>query len=228
MARQLAWPFLFTPQTGVMTKKRTEKRTRSRKLALRDPEIKSSAHTHFQYLLELHDETDPNQGKKAEDGKMERARLAVHHWWRLYGHLMIWAQAHLTGYYVAHSSPKWVDRLVALRGAELNEDSHELELLGLMYIFNPPPDALAHTEWLGERLENVEGGLDDADLRRIIDELHLSTDANSSYWRFPLGRALRAIPFSSRRKRRREGRLTLLPITGLSPSLMYGIGAAKE
>jgi hypothetical protein len=178
--------------------KTATKRTRARKLKLRDPALRNDAQHFFQFLIELHDESDPKHGKKSELGKMERARLAVHHWWRLYGHLMVWAQAHLTGYHIARDSPKWVDQLVAIRGSELDEDSHELELLGLLYIFNPPPDSLNDTEELTDRLEKVEGGLHDESLRRIIDELLLSTDANSSYWRFPLGHALRALNYGER------------------------------
>lgn len=126
---------------------------------------------------------------------MERARLAVHHWWRLYGYLMLWSQAHLTGYHIARDNPEWVDVLSAIRGSEIDEDSHELELLGLLFAANPPRPAYKATDDLSGRLEGLEGGLNDVSLRRIIDEFLLSTDANSSYWRFPLGHALRALNY---------------------------------
>lgn len=177
-----------------MAKRKTTKR-RSRKLTLRDPELKDDVRHFVQILIELHDESDPKLGKETEVGKMERARLAVHHWWRLYGRLMLWAQAHLTGYHIARDSPKWVDQLSTIRGSEIDEDSHELELLGLLYAANPPPPAIESTGELGDRLEKIEGGLTDENLRRIIDEFLLSTDANSSYWRFPLGHAIRALNY---------------------------------
>ncbi len=180
-----------------MAKRRTVK-SNSRKLKLRDPELKNDVQHFVRILIELHDESDPKHGKKAELGKMERARLAVHHWWRLYGRLMLWAQAHLTGYHIARDSPKWVDQLIAIRGSDLDEDSHELELLGLLFAANPPPPAFKATEELSDRLDKVEGGLNDENLRRIIDEFLLSTDANSSYWRFPLGHALRALNYGER------------------------------
>jgi hypothetical protein len=65
-----------------MAKRKTVK-SRSRKLKLRDPELKNDAQHFVQILIELHDESDPRHGRKTELGKMERARLAVHHWWRL-------------------------------------------------------------------------------------------------------------------------------------------------
>jgi hypothetical protein len=101
-----------------MAKSQT-KRARSSKLSLRDPKLKDDVQHFVKILIELHDETDPRGGKKNELGKMERARLAIHHWWRLYGRLMLWAQAHLTGYYAARDNPKWVDQLTAIRGSEL-------------------------------------------------------------------------------------------------------------
>jgi hypothetical protein len=199
MAGRLPGHF-FEPTTRrryTMAKPKT-KRTRSRKLNLRDPDLKGDVEHFVQILIELHDESDPKHGKKTELGKMERARLAVHHWWRLYGRLMLWAQAHLTGYHIARDSPRWVDQLAAIRKSELDENSHELELLGLLFVANPPPPSYKATDELSRRIEKMEGGLDDESLRRIIDEFLLSTDANSSYWRFPLGRALRALNYGER------------------------------
>ena len=105
---------------------------------------------------------------------------------------MMWAQAQITGYHILRESPDWISRLEKLRGTEIYPDSHEVELLGLLYPLNPPSDAQDLVFELGEKLEHIGGGLTDESLRRIIDEMLLSVDANSSYWRFPLGRALRA------------------------------------
>lgn len=214
-----------------MAKSRT-KRARSSKLSLRDPKLKDDVQHFVKILIELHDETDPGGGEETELGKMERARLAIHHWWRLYGRLMLWAQAHLTGYYVARDNPKWVDQLTAIRGSELDEDSHELELLGLLFVANPPPASYDAVDKLSSRLDKVEGGLDDENLRCIIDEFHLSTDANSSYWRFPLGHALRATAserlFWFPQGRKPAEKLTHLPIIERLRSRMFIIVAARE
>jgi hypothetical protein len=77
-------------------------------------------------------------------------------------------------------------------------------------------------------LDKVEGGLDDENLRRIIDEFHLSTDANSSYWRFPLGHALRALNYGERtsflvpsRKKARGKAYTLAYYRALAVAHVY-------
>jgi len=204
------------------------KRTTKLPLRLRDPDLKESVELFTRYLLELHDETDPSQGNATEEGKLERARLAVHHWWKLYGYLMLWAQAHLTGYHIAKRNPKVVDLLAKFRGSTIDDDAHELELLGLLFVMNPPAGADDATEALSKHIRKAGAGIDIETIRRVIDELHWSTDANSSFWRFPLGRALRALnygemdPFFAPSKKKVRGKAyTLASYRALAISHVY-------
>ncbi len=75
---------------------------------------------------------------------------------------------HIVGYCLAKNHQKILGRLPILFGDEIDEDSHELELLGLQFIFNPidqdAPELLAVEEAFGEGVDVF----DDETLRETI------------------------------------------------------------
>lgn len=145
----------------------------------REKNIRAVVQPFIDDLYELYEETDPSKGCVSEKWKLERAQNAIHIWWRAYGYLLLWAQSQIVGYELVKEFPDWANQL------DLTPDCHELELLGLSYAHNPPENQLA---------KDPPDGFDLTDdvLRRAIARLLLSTDANSSFWRFPLEHALRA------------------------------------
>lgn len=178
----------------------------------RDDDIRAQVQPLIDRLYELYEATDPSKGPTSELGKLQIAQRAIHIWWHVYGKLLLWAQSQIVGYELARGSPKLVDELAKRRGHEIDEDSHELELLGLGYAYNPPVKQQERVDALTEALEAIEADLSDDALRRVISRLLLSTDANSSFWRFPLSHALRAANAGERdaffepAKTRRRGR----------------------
>ena len=85
----------------------------------------------------------------------------------------------------------------------MDDDSHELELLGSLYAMNRPIhmsleqmlEGNSPEDKLAEELDRQKIDLDDAALRRAIVRLLLSTSADSSVWRFPLSHALTALNY---------------------------------
>ena len=186
------------------------RRRRSRRLD-RDNDIRESMQPFIDRLFELYEETDPSKGQASESEKLVRAQQAIHIWWRIYGRLLLWAQAQIVGHEISKDCPKLVEALDKLRGSDIDANSHELELLGLTYVYNPPINQREQVLALSEKLETVEEG-SNAALRRVIVRLLLSTDANSSFWRFPLQEALRSLNAGERKelfepaKTRRRGK----------------------
>jgi hypothetical protein len=39
-----------------------------------------------------------------------RAEDALYIWWKVYGHLLVWAQSQIIGHEIAQDSPKLVDK----------------------------------------------------------------------------------------------------------------------
>ena len=76
----------------------------------------------------------------------------------------------------------------------LDRDLHELELLGMRYAWNLPPNIEGdeYQKFL-DTLNECEAHLDDAALRSSIVRLLLSDNANTLFWRLPLFRALLAL-----------------------------------
>jgi hypothetical protein len=173
-------------------------------------------------LYKLHDATDPRKGKASEERKLQRAQRAIGLWWYVYARLMQWAQSQIIGYEMARLNPACQKILENMRGGELDENSHELEHLGSLYVANrpahfenPSPDGVGAMDdealqALSDEMEKKDVGLDDEALRRVIVRLLLSTSTESSVWRFPLQHALSALNsgevdnfFKPSRRRRR-------------------------
>lgn len=192
----------------------------------RNSDIRERVDGYIDTLLRLYDETDPKLGPDSELAKLERARKAVEVFWYLHGKLLVWAQAHLTGYSILSENPELVSYLEDKLGEEITEDSHILEQIGLQFPLNPPDDNDSDlnrvNEWLiefesdksGEDIDEQDGGtyLTDTALRALIDELLMSRSADNSYWRFDLQDALRAlnegevIELAEPRQGKRQGR----------------------
>ena len=78
-------------------------------------------------LLRLYDETDPKLSRESELAEHELAQKAVEVFWYLHVKLLVWAQAHLTGYSILSENPELVGYLEDKLGEEITEDSHVLE-----------------------------------------------------------------------------------------------------
>jgi hypothetical protein len=160
----------------------------------RDSDIRATVQNYVDQLLELYEQTDPRGGEKTEDDKLWRARQAVQIWWYLHGELMVWAQSHIVGYCIAKNNPVIVDKLTRLFVDKISENSHELEFLGRHYPLNPHCEDIDAYIAIEEMVEDYhEEILTNEILREVIDELHMSTNANNSFWRFELQNALRAL-----------------------------------
>jgi hypothetical protein len=165
-------------------------RRRSRQLD-RDADIREYVQPFIDRLYEIYEETDPSKGRTSESDKLLGAQQALQIWWTIYGKLLLWAQAQIVGYEMVSDTPKLRDELSKFRGSQIDEDSHELELLGLGWSWNQGKQE----DRVNELQEALKEGFDRMSreaLRRVIVRLHLSTSANSSFWRFPLQKALRA------------------------------------
>jgi hypothetical protein len=129
------------------------------------------------------------------------AEHAIEVFWYLHGKLMSWAQAHMTGHAILAENPSLLEFLELKLGKEIDEDSHVLEQIGLLYNYNPPgrqdPELLnvqALLEQFGELAnEEDEQFLTPQAIRRLIVEIMMSRCADNSYWRHPLQESLRAL-----------------------------------
>jgi hypothetical protein len=156
---------------------------------------------YLQRLKDVYYRTDPNKGQDAEIGKHQLAISAIETFWYLHGKLLIWAQAHMTGYCILNNNPNLVGFLEEKLGFAITEDSHILEQIGLQYCFNPPdPDDKALEQMLGFLEEFNEKNPGDEEIiltptaiRALIAELLMSRCADNSYWRHPLQRSLAAL-----------------------------------
>lgn len=155
-------------------------------------QVREEAEFYLKVLLDLHDKTDPAKGRSSEKGKLARARHAIETWWRLHDHLMHWAQSHMVGYCIVRADPSMLDILPRIDRNEITENSHELEYIGQGFGWNPRRIDDAYGAKL-EKLGDKAPGIDDATMRTIIVELLVSRSANSSFWRFDLQEALRAL-----------------------------------
>ncbi|MGO9235042.1 MAG: hypothetical protein ACLP4V_13575 [Methylocella sp.] len=159
----------------------------------RDPDIRASIAPYLDQLVEIYEITDPAKGADSQEAKLAYARHAIEIWWRIFDELMLWAQSQIAGYCLAKNDPEILERLPRLFGNDISENSHELEFLGLQYAWNPvDPEAkelLAVQKAFDDRLEDFSIETK----REIVMELLVSRTANSSFWRFPLQTALRAL-----------------------------------
>lgn len=183
---------------------------------------------HLQFLQEVYFETNPQKGDESEVAKHELAQLAVEKFWYIQGKLLGWAQAHLTGHSILSENPDLVSFLEERLGYQLNEDSHELEQIGLLYNLNPPygddPNLLRMEALLNEFCARQPGGeevlLTAPAMRRTIRELLMSRCADNSYWRFELQQSLAAL---------NEGEVDEFstPTSGKRQGLPYSLGLWK-
>lgn len=159
----------------------------------RETNIRSEIESYLETLVDLYEETNPAKGTESEAGKLELARQAIEIHWRIFGRLMLWAQCHLTGYCIAKRNPHVVEILRDEFHINLTEDSHELEVLGLLYPCNPVDRDDPLLNKFEDRFENESEIMSNEALRDIIKELLMSRCANSSFWRFDLQTALRSL-----------------------------------
>ncbi len=182
-------------------------------------DIKERIDDEIEYLIQLYHDTDPRKGEESEFRKFELAQEAIVVWWRVYAELITWAQSQIIGYEMTRLNGPLIEFLQESRGSDVDENSHELEVLGNLYRANLPPDEYPQ---LPELLDFIEENdpqfidLDDQILRRVIVRLLLSTSTESSVWRFPLSEALRAVnagelpSFLTPSRQRRRGRPYIL------------------
>lgn len=164
-------------------------------------DIEETISDYLETLLAFYRDTDPAKGQDHQRSKHAMAQHAIDVFWHLQGKLMSWAQAHMTGYALLCETPGLGEFLEKKLGYEIDEDSHVLEHLGLLYNDNPPnredPDLILIYELLEEFTDTEIG--DEKDplgpqaMRRFLDELLMSRCADNSYWRFDLQSSLRAL-----------------------------------
>lgn len=164
-------------------------------------DIDETVDRYLKTLLAYYRDTDPAKGPDEEFSKHAMAEHAIEVFWYLHGKLMSWAQAHMTGYAILSENPGLVEFLELKLGLEIDEDSHVLEQIGLLYNYNPPddqdPDLLqmqALLEEFGELAHDEDKRfLDSQAIRRLIVEIMMSRSADNSYWRHPLQYSLKAL-----------------------------------
>lgn len=161
----------------------------------RNPDIREEISGLIDVLVEMYNETDPSKGEESEYGKLETARQAVEKFWYVFGRLLLWAQCHITGYCIARENPKIREMIEKEFQTSLNEDSHLLEVLGLLYPYNPvdrEDPQLNRMEELLHEVGQVEA-LVMSYMRSVVVELLMARDANTSYWRFDIQQGLRSL-----------------------------------
>src|SRR5262245_3800076 len=104
----------------------------------REDDIRSDIQPWIDSLYELYESTDPRRGEETEVDKLHRAQVAINIYWIVFGRLLLWAQSQIVGYEVCRRHPDVMDVLEQRRGKNLDPDSHELELLGMAWVFNLP------------------------------------------------------------------------------------------
>ena len=174
----------------------------------RNPDIREEVQHYIDSLIAAYELSDPEKGAESELGKIEQARLAINIWWKLYDRLLLWAQAHMTGYAMTSNMPELTAFINENTGKDLTENCHILEQLGYIYTHNPLNTNHPDYNYAQKLLEDFDAAADENNFdefgsppdylhavafRFLVNELLMSTGANSSYWRFPLQRSLRAL-----------------------------------
>jgi hypothetical protein len=159
----------------------------------RRDDIKEMVDHYLEVLLRLYDKTDPKYGEDSEYGKLYRAHKAYEIWWYLHDKLMFWAQAHILGLNMVRDDSELLDSYENLTGVKLHEDSHDLEFLGSHYSYNPPNEEHDLYKKTWELLENSNFGATDITIRDLLANIIVSRSADSSFWRFRLQNALKAL-----------------------------------
>src|SRR5262245_56113829 len=104
----------------------------------REDDIRSDIQPWIDRLYELYESTDARRGVESELDKLHRAQVAINISWTVFGRLLLWAQSQIVGYEVCRRHPDVRDVLEQRRGKDLDPNSHELELLGMAWVFNLP------------------------------------------------------------------------------------------
>jgi hypothetical protein len=145
-------------------------------------------------LVRIYQQTDPALGEASEERKIEQARQAIELWWYLYRDLMLWAQNQIVGYEWARKNPEDLAKIAkALQIKQVHEDSHLLEYIGLVHVYNVVNENDPSYKKVVNTIEKLKWELDDTALRSVIRELLMSRSPESSFWRFPLQTALYAL-----------------------------------
>ena len=160
---------------------------------LRNPDIREEISGLIDVLVEMYYETDPAKGEESEYGKLEIARQAVEKSWYIFGRLLLWAQCHITGYCIARDNPRIVTILEDEFDTDLTEDSHLLEVLGLLYPYNPVDSEDPLLKKMEVRFENETEVMSWIAQRNLVNEILMARCANSSYWRFDVQSGLRSL-----------------------------------
>jgi len=152
-------------------------------------------------LLAYYRDSDPANGPDGERSKHRMAEHAIDVSWYLHGKLMSWAQAHMTGYAILSEIVGLAEFLEQRLGQEIDEDSHVLEQIGLLYNHNPPdPEDPNLTrirdlleEFANSELDESERLLGPQAMRHLMVELLMSHCADNSYWRHELQYSFKAL-----------------------------------
>ena len=164
----------------------------------RDASDVEEARELFEALVRNFLSTAPSKGSETEVRKFEVAEQTIDLFWRLFGILGFWAQAHIVGRTWAMSDLAFANQLAKLWGMEhgIEHDSHILEYFGSEYgrsssVWGEPIfHYLAENEELEEKTE-----LSDQVLRSAMRQLITSDCRRSAYWRRPLMDALEALNY---------------------------------
>lgn len=166
----------------------------------RSKDIRKTTKFYTDILIRNYEDTDPDRKNRSPINKTEVAIHTIEVWWQLFGRLIGWAQAHLTGRAIIADSNEVVSWIKTNFDTEFHEDSDFVEYLGWQYIANryfEESETLQNFDDLFE-VEFVDKGreiLSTRALRSLICNLLLSRSADSSFWRFELQESLRALNF---------------------------------
>lgn len=160
----------------------------------REQNVRKEMKVWLDALVRIYKDTDPALGEVSEEGKLEQARQAIELWWYLFRYLMLWAQSQIVGYEWARKNPEDLAKIAkALQIKQVHEDSHLLEYIGLVHVYNIVNENDPTYKKVVKTIEKLKWELDDTTLRSIIRELLVSRSTESSFWRFPLQTALYAL-----------------------------------
>jgi hypothetical protein len=169
-------------------------RTNRKPSSQRHANVRKEMKVWLDALVRIYKETDPAFGEASEERKLELARQAIELWWYLYRHLMVWAQSQIVGYEWARKNPEDLAKIAkVLQIKQVHEDSHLLEYIGLVHVYNVVNESDPSYKKVVKTIEKLEWELDDTALRNVIRELLVSRSTESSFWRFPLETALVAL-----------------------------------
>lgn len=163
---------------------------------IREPGVRERIAPLIEVLVYYYEDTDPTRGEDAQTDKLETARHAMFLWWELFDELMVWAQAHLTGYCIATGNPGIPEVYEQANGIGLCEDDHFLEHLGQLFVWrrgDVPPESVPAEKFLEAYLEEARRhGLDQYNerddvihpvvLRSLMREVLTGESDGTEFW----------------------------------------------